>query len=818
MAHIDLDALDRRMKWRLLIVSALAFVVLIILALRDNAYVEWRYTRLEYADILAQKATTPREQAYADNFRIIIDQNYLPDLDKADRCITCHTGMEDPRMADQVNPFRTHPRDLLSQHPPGEFGCTVCHEGQGRATDSKAAHGYDENWSSPLLAKGDLYSTCATCHGEQVLYEERDRRADGNSQQDAQEESNSGPEKILLGYHLIEQAGCAGCHLIAAYAGWRKVGPSLRRLATKTTREWAYHFIEDPSSFRNHTWMPSYFGESNNLVPESRYWTHQEVLAAVEYLFSVSEAYDLEALPEGGDAIRGKSLVGSLGCLGCHLDADESLPDVRTLNSLRREMGPRLSGLGSKTTAQWTYNWLRNPHAYSPLTKMADLMLSEQEAADIAAYLILDQVDDSKMPSLPTFDHSPEGALNEMARLFMVQDQQETEALVSVTAMSEYERVLFVGKKVIEHYGCAGCHDIPGVEEANLVGAPLDGISDRNIRSFDFAGLSDIGHTTREWLFEKMMDPRIFDRAQIKTQHAKLRMPNFAFTEAESDAIVTALMSFRSAPTSTRLVVAQTPLKRSIRAGHAIVRQFNCKGCHSVAGDGGAIAPTIVEWLVAQESYTRAEAIDKGPTFSAPDLLGLGKKVRSQWLFDYMIDPGKLRPWLTVRMPRHNLRDEQVNTLLEYFSSLDGELYPFARQKIPESSGAQYEAGKLLFSSKYFDCGSCHIQGDKLPAGPPETWAPDFALTRSRLKPEWILRWMYDPQKVAPGTKMPTYFPEEYFDDAGPPDILGGDEHRQIAALREYIRTLHNATQAAPSQETRLHEEISEVEENGDEV
>ena len=58
------------------------------------------------------------------------------------------------------------------------------------------------------------------------------------------------------------------------------------------------------------------------------------------------------------------------------------------------------------------------------------------------------------------------------------------------------------------------------------------------------------------------------------------------------------------------------------------------------------------------------------------------------------------------------------------------------------------------------------------------------ALAHARLDPEWIVKWIRDPQKLMPGTKMPSFYP------GGPPDVLGGDEDAQMRALRDYIISL----------------------------
>jgi cytochrome c2 len=59
-----------------------------------------------------------------------------------DRCTTCHMGADSGNYTDAGLPrqFRTHPfrKTLFTAHPVERFGCTSCHQGQGRATDALA--------------------------------------------------------------------------------------------------------------------------------------------------------------------------------------------------------------------------------------------------------------------------------------------------------------------------------------------------------------------------------------------------------------------------------------------------------------------------------------------------------------------------------------------------------------------------------------------------------------------------------------------------------------------------------------------------------
>ena len=47
--------------------------------------------------------------------------------------------------------------------------------------------------------------------------------------------------------------------------------------------------------------------------------------------------------------------------------------------------------------------------------------------------------------------------------------------------------------------------------------------------------------------------------------------------------------------------------------------------------------------------------------------------MQTPWLFDYLHDPSRetMRPWLNVRMPTFGFSDEEVNTLIGYFTSVD---------------------------------------------------------------------------------------------------------------------------------------------------
>jgi len=156
----EAERIDHKVKIGLLVASGLAVSLLLVAALGENIFAGWRSLRADYADILAEKADDDFGRNLADVFQLEVAQLVMPGTGDIDRCITCHTGLDDPRMKDQVQPFTTHPGNYLLVHDPARFGCVTCHDGQGRATETVDAHGQAPFWDYPLLPKRFMKSNC----------------------------------------------------------------------------------------------------------------------------------------------------------------------------------------------------------------------------------------------------------------------------------------------------------------------------------------------------------------------------------------------------------------------------------------------------------------------------------------------------------------------------------------------------------------------------------------------------------------------------------------------------------------------------------
>lgn len=91
---------------------------------------------------------------------------------------------------------------------------------------------------------------------------------------------------------------------------------------------------------------------------------------------------------EGGDADRGARAINRYGCGSCHV-----IPGIREARGM---VGPPLTDFGARTIIAGRLpnvpdsleRWIRVPQEVDPGTAMPDLDVSDQDARDIAAYLL----------------------------------------------------------------------------------------------------------------------------------------------------------------------------------------------------------------------------------------------------------------------------------------------------------------------------------------------------------------------------------------------------------------------------------------------
>jgi len=719
-------------------------------------------------------------------------QVHLEELNEVDRCMSCHVGINKSESVSEEHPYAQHPRKevYLGKHPPERFGCAICHEGQARATtSSKKAHGEVEYWLEPMNKGKMAQSSCVKCHdkGEELV----------------------GGEETWKAIKLVEELGCYGCHPIEGFDKDknRMIGPDLIEISSKVNPEWVISWLQGPKGFRTSTRMPDFkLSEDDAMAITSYLWQNSEGFEPGE-----PEEFDEETVEEGA------FIFENVGCLACHSDVEED----------GRIHGPNLARIGEKINYEYLVSWLLEPKKHQPRTRMPDLRLDEEDAKYVAAFLM-------SLKSGYIEVLSSEEWLTDEKTASRGKDLINRYGCFGCHNIQGMEGKTKIGVELSE-IGSKHIHlfDFGLLEKELLHGVGLE------------SSHENIGEARRAWLRSKLTDPRMFDEGRYKRPEDKLRMPDFGLTEDEIETLLVLLTGMREGELPESYIAKLEGEKKSLVEGKGVIDKFNCMGCHQFSIDtlhlkDGVVAKGMVKleeeenlyfqlWedneglgrkagetvQIANEdikSMSRSEGGDIGEfiidyhvevegrvaeeakVFTPPVLYGEGKKVQGAWLFDFLEEPVALRPWLDVRMPTFKMTEDEATVLARYFAALEKEEYPYeyiaeTKEKYLEEKEEE-KPGYLtmaehLFNSKNVNCASCHVRGDITPEGEPADWAPDLSKARERLKPDWIVNWLLDPQLIQPGTKMPKFFREGVFQD-----IFPGTPEEQAVALKDLLMNL----------------------------
>lgn len=338
----------RANKYLLLVSSLLTLALLLVAAFRENYWREWRRVQRDY------RAQLPAPQNA--DFEIQLRQVYAPTLHASDRCISCHVGMAPGETGIKGNRvFTSHP-DV--GHDPLQFGCVVCHGGQGRATDKADAHGTAPHWPQPMLPLRYAYAGCGGCHTHLAV---------------------PNLAQVARGRTLFERYDCLSCHGLDKRGGTLRPGaapavtaPDLSRAGgTGFDALWYDKHLAHHAAAADGSWKTG-FGE----IPVA------EQQAIDVFLSSRVGAPGL---------VEAKAVFHSLGCRGCH-----------KIGGVGGDDGPDLTREGEKDPARLDYshvpgehtfaNWLgehfRAPGQVVPGSQMPVLGVSETQINALVYYLL----------------------------------------------------------------------------------------------------------------------------------------------------------------------------------------------------------------------------------------------------------------------------------------------------------------------------------------------------------------------------------------------------------------------------------------------
>ena len=592
-------------------------------------------------------------------------------------CLKCHHDVASLEPSRRF-PEPPAPKVVEGWHLIGEYGCYGCHE----------IHGFDgpDRRVGPDLRLEPNYFAAAGAVQADPAFDKADALVQDAADVLVQQPFRDDLRRVLREFLISDKSSDEP--LLSAYSHKmadvladqdtpgtrRKSGPSLRFVASKVGAPFLYDWIRKPKDFRPSTKMPQFFEQWKHLdghdLDVAKKYERIEILGMVEYLLDSSQAFEYLEPAEGvepADAERGKLAFELRGCVACH--QHEDFPHVTA------HQGPNLSGLGDKFSdvagtekgREWLYSWIKRPTHYHARTKMPDLYLDPIEnedgtttdpVADIVEYLMSSQK--GWQPSAETkaglqlntedldslaFEHLESTFPRRRAEKYLQDGIPESVAktlkgveVELAGAPSNQKKLRYVGRKAISKYGCYGCHDIPGFENAKPIGAALADWGRKESAKLAFEHIAEYLHhghggghgadggdhlehsgahgdhgadhasdshdggmheahdefddsyymgqiavaDRSGFIWQKLKEPRSYDYKKVanKKYNDRLRMPLFPFDGEQREAVVTFVLGLVADPPADEFVYNPDARNKAIVDGRRVLEKYNCGGCH----------------------------------------------------------------------------------------------------------------------------------------------------------------------------------------------------------------------------------------------
>ncbi len=323
---------------RVFAVLSLVFVGVLASAPLRPYFSEWRDAQQRYNKIAELAGVAPVPLA--------IQQIWKPKLGITDRCVSCHLGMGNATPLPVEKLFRAHP---AIPHDPKEFGCVVCHGGQGRATTKGAAHGFVSFWDEQMLDIRHQSAGCGTCHTSAPAI----ARAD-----------------LQRGRHLVESLDCLSCHQMDGRG--RGDAPNLSHVGLKGYRnDWHALHIKKRAEDKTGIWQSNY-GE----------------IAAAD--LAQVDAF-LKTRIGAPRVIEAQALALERGCLGCHKIQGRGGDEGPALDEAGRKPVGELDfkGVpGERTLVNYMQRHLLDPAGVVAGSQMPAMAVNHEEADLLTSYVL----------------------------------------------------------------------------------------------------------------------------------------------------------------------------------------------------------------------------------------------------------------------------------------------------------------------------------------------------------------------------------------------------------------------------------------------
>lgn len=376
-----------------LALAVASFVVLIVhgIVFYDQFTNRWEKHQTAYFEQARSLAKTDAERKAIDEHKPRIEQIIVTQFgeSRVDRCTTCHIASDDPRFQNHAQPLQTHSYSTAlgdfqkdghwqRRHKFSDFGCTICHDGQGRGLETFYAHGEDTNWPQPMLGytlqenwkpefraklkdADYMQAACAQCHTDETF---------------------AGTPLIKRGRQLFFEKACYGCHRIEGVSTGT-LGPDLTEVGKKWRVDYLWGHTVDPRAYVVTSFMPKFDLSDSDVKALVVFLKSRRGMNFSETSMEKYRAHLQQTSVTTGSAVdntpspaRGEQLIAQRSCTACH-----------KLNDKDGRISPDLSFEGLIRDDEWLMDHFRSPRSRIPDSIMPVFGFADADFRAIAAYL-----------------------------------------------------------------------------------------------------------------------------------------------------------------------------------------------------------------------------------------------------------------------------------------------------------------------------------------------------------------------------------------------------------------------------------------------
>ncbi len=635
----------------------------------------------------------------------------------------------------------------------------------------------------------------------------------------------------LGGEMLISSLGCTACHSADEGPLPTKRGPDLSNVASRMRPDALLSMVIDPHQTKRGTTMPDPWPGAS---PSQR---NDNASAIASFLLLESDRTEWNDRPSRKSQVAiGKELYHAVGCVACH----EAFDGRKTAANITVPLGD----LAAKYTVDALARFLGNPHEIRKGARMPALVGSKADAYSIAAYLTRKVTERKftvklrrsfyrgKWNKLPDFKSLQPESVTTVTRWDDQKALSENnigivyEANLRVPADGEYEfsltsddgsRLVIGGQEILND----------GIHPATTKQAKFSlraGVHPIRIEFFNGGGGGELSVHIRDPLagrvrLEEMLDsgeqlPDTLLESDFQPERSLVTKGRVLFQTAgcaachsfDAHALGAEVTSNTKAPELAdvntdrgcladqvrapavdyslgdrqRVAIAAAIERRQANGGtlpkvsqadevHLAMAGMNCYACHTRNGLGGPDA--------TRDTAFQTTTIEMGwESRMPPPLDGVGDKLRDDYLHRTIAEGANERPYMLTRMP--GFGKDVLGHLADSFVKLDrinaGDLATDLSEEVIHD-------GQSLVGATGLSCIKCHAYGGEKGGG---IGVIDLRSMAKRLRSDWFHRYLLDPIKYRPGTRMPNSFPDGRSTFT---KLYDGDADQQIGAIWSYL-------------------------------